>query len=610
MDTIWEKIILIIDNDNLERLIPIVTGILGGIAALIEVILRVKELRQTQKMGLTHGVTRSESKKSKGLRILSFIRQRKAKALQQEEEKALMKVGEIQSPDQSKQIFISYKVGAYPDHELMEFLEKALSKRGHKPFIHTMLPIGIEWGQSLQSQIEKSDFLLVLLSESSVRSEMVVEEVRFAEFCRKQNNKPTILPVRVNYLKPLPYGLASYLDAKQFALWREPEDTDELAQKIFLSIEAASGEKPFPKQENTITQKDSAEEPDKDEAPLPSFDPRFLETPTGAVKLRSPYYIRRDCDDKIERQILGGGGTTTIRSGRQMGKTSLLVRGANFAKEQGHRVVYLDFQQMESEFRSSLDNLLRYLADELTFRLGLDEEQLNKIWTSSRGGPDKFNHFMESSVLQDPAPLLIAVDEADQLMDADYKTDFFALLRAWDSRRAFDTTWEKLSLALVISTHPHLLIDDYRQSPFNVGLRIPLEDFSEEQIISLNKRHNIPLTEKEIPQIVDLLGGHPYLSRQALYTMVDSRISWTEFQSIVLDDPGPFSSHLHFYLWQLRDRPELIAGLKETIKKNSCSDEKVLYRLSAAGLLKELPENKCAVRCRLYEQYFRKALNV
>ena len=59
-----------------------------------------------------------------------------------------------------------------------------------------------------------------------------------------------------------------------------------------------------------------------------------------------------------------------------MGKTSLLVRGANYAKTQGQRVVYTDFQQIKPEFRSSLDNLLRYLADEITFRLNLDNEAI------------------------------------------------------------------------------------------------------------------------------------------------------------------------------------------------------------------------------------------
>ena len=52
-----------------------------------------------------------------------------------------------------------------------------------------------------------------------------------------------------------------------------------------------------------------------------------------------------------------------------------------------------------------------------------------------------------------------------------------------------------------------------------------------------------------------------------------------------------------------------VRGIREVIKKQTCSDEKVLYRLVAAGLMKELPDKKCAIRCGLYENYFRKTLN-
>jgi hypothetical protein len=34
----------------------------------------------------------------------------------------------------------------------------------------------------------------------------------------------------------------------------------------------------------------------------------------------------------------------------------------------------------------------------------------------------------------------------------------------------------------VISTHPHLPITDVSQSPFNVGLRIQLNDFTKAQV--------------------------------------------------------------------------------------------------------------------------------
>lgn len=592
----FEKLNAIIKAYNLADIVTVVAGILGGLAAVVEIFLRIKGYMQKSK-----GVIR-QSQTKEGLKILELFRKKNVYNLSSNNDVT----NEIQpkpSNRKTAKIFISFKSGSHPDEELAWIIHKGMEKRGHKPFIHTMLPLGVEWAKALQKQLENSDYLIVLLSEASIKSEMVLEEVTFAEIHRMKFQYPQLLPVRVQYLKMLPYGLANHLDSKQFAMWRDEKDSADLISRIISTVEMDGAELPFE------TAKLEEDEGDKNK-PLPSFDPRILEIPTGAVKLQSPYYIRRDCDEKMEHQMKDGGSTTTIRAGRQMGKTSLLVRAANFAKGQGHRIVYIDFQQIKPEFRNSLDNLLRYFADEITFRLRLDEAQLEKIWNTSRGSPDKFGQFMEATVLHEGQPLLLAMDEADQLMDAGYKTDFFALVRAWDSRRAFDAAWEKLSLAMVISSHPHLLIDDYRQSPFNVGLRIQVEDFDNAQVEKLNELHGKLLNPNEIHDMMDLLGGHPYLTRQAFYTLLSERFTWTELSTSATGEQSPFSSHLHFYLWQLRDRAELVSAMKEVILKHTCSDEIVLYRLVAAGLVKEQADNTCVARCGLYENYFRKTLNV
>ena len=72
-----------------------------------------------------------------------------------------------------------------------------------------------------------------------------------------------------------------------------------------------------------------------------------------------------------------------------MGKTSLLVRVVHEAKQKDLRIVYLDFQQIHRTARSSLDHLLKYMADEISQRLSPDPSKLEKIWASSRGAPDK-----------------------------------------------------------------------------------------------------------------------------------------------------------------------------------------------------------------------------
>ena len=79
----------------------------------------------------------------------------------------------------------------------------------------------------------------------------------------------------------------------------------------------------------------------------------------------------------------------------------------------------------------------------------------------------------------------LALDEVDRLLQTPFHSDFFALLRSWHNSRALDEQWDKLNMIMVISTEPYLLIADVNQSPFNVGLKIYLEDFNEAQIRDL-----------------------------------------------------------------------------------------------------------------------------
>ena len=195
------------------------------------------------------------------------------------------------------------------------------------------------------------------------------------------------------------------------------------------------------------------------------------------------------------------------------------------------------------------------------------------------------------------------MDETDSLLQTEFYRDFFGLLRSWHNRRASRPAWETLNLVLVISTEPYLLIDDVNQSPFNVGLQLYLEDFDETQVRGLNQRHRSPVLESDVPQLMALLNGHPYLTRKALYTLVAEGLTWAELIRIAADDDGPFNDHLRRHQWLLRNKSELRAALSEIIHHNRCSDEIAFYRLMRAGLAQR-EDDVYTCDCELYSLYF------
>ncbi len=345
--------------------------------------------------------------------------------------------------------------------------------------------------------------------------------------------------------------------------------------------------------------------------PQPQFDPRLLDTleaPGGVIKLRDKFYIERQGDEQLKREVIRTGTTTTIRASRQTGKSSLLVRGASYARENGAKVVNLDLQRVDGDRLATPDLFLRDLAELMVRKLRLDVAEIENFWQGSLGVQDKLTYLMEDYVLPEiDTPIVLALDEVDRLLQTPFHSDFFALLRFWHNSRAMDEQWDKLNMVLVISTEPYLLIKEVNQSPFNVGLKIYLEDFDEEQVRDLNERHGGPVSDTDFPELMELLGGHPYLTRQALYMLTIEQLIWPDLLQTADLDHGPFGDHLRHHHWSLHNEPGLGEAFKQIIENGHSADETARFRLLQAGLIKGSGD-VYACRCDLDRLYFKDKL--
>jgi len=344
--------------------------------------------------------------------------------------------------------------------------------------------------------------------------------------------------------------------------------------------------------------------------PRVRFEPwSTLEAPAGVVRPQSPFYIERHADSQLSRQLAGVGTTTTIQAGRQTGKTSLLAHAINAYQKEQAEVIYLDFHLVDEKSSENLTSFLRFLSEAIAEQLELDWDVVDRYWQTARNPAQTFNRFLQKEMLQRiDNPILLAIDEADLLLGAEYQKHFFALLRAWDSRRAFDADWRKLNLVMVISTHPYLLIDDVNLSPFNVGLTIRLRDFSQDQVADLNHRHGNPLKDNEVSLLMELVGGHPYLVRQAYYTLVSEDLSLQELQLAANSPDGPFGKHLLFYLHSLKKNPTMMDAFQQLLQNQKMPDESLLERLSAVGLIRQ-ENGKWQPRCGLYREFFKQRMD-
>ena len=331
-----------------------------------------------------------------------------------------------------------------------------------------------------------------------------------------------------------------------------------------------------------------------------------LAYPSGAVKLADRFYVERESDLILNSALSRKGGETiTIRGSRQVGKTSLLIRGMHEAKQRlNAKVVYFDLQNAGGEALESLDTFLRIIADWIFDELELDLEIVQKAWESRLPAPRKLTKLIERHVLANTdEPILLAMDEIDQLQITDFHSDFFGLIRSWHNMRASRPQWDKLSVIMAISTEPYLLIADLNQSPFNVGQLLYLQDFDQDQVADLNRRYGAHLTEMELSELMGLLNGHPYLTRVAFYTMVIGDQTWQEFVQTTTSDQGPFHQHLqHQYRLLIHDSA-LQRAMSRVVHEMQPTDEQAIFRLLKAGLITQ-EEDRYICRCELYQHYF------
>ena len=145
------------------------------------------------------------------------------------------------------------------------------------------------------------------------------------------------------------------------------------------------------------------------------------------------------------------------------------------------------------------------------------------VWNPKRGPSMNFERFLRREILGKlPGSLIWGLDEVDRLFSCNFGSEVFGLFRSWHNERSLDPTgpWQKLTLAIGYATEAHMFISDMNQSPFNVGTRLVLADFTSDQVWELNGRHGSPLhDQRELQAFYDLVGGQPYLTRRGLHEL-------------------------------------------------------------------------------------------
>jgi WD40 repeat protein len=216
---------------------------------------------------------------------------------------------------------------------------------------------------------------------------------------------------------------------------------------------------------------------------------------------------------------------------RQLGKSSLMFRTAEELLAEGFRAVMVDLTQIStgSDPEKWYGDVLEVVADQLELTTNARTWWKQEAETGLTLRLSRF--FVEVVLAEVSEPIVIFVDEIDTTLSLGFTDDFFAAIRYFYVARAQNPVLRRLSFVLIGVANPADLIRDPKRTPFNIGERVDLRDFTPAEAAPLAA--GLPLPPEQAQQalgwILGWTGGHPYLSQRLCSVLAaDPPADWSE----------------------------------------------------------------------------------
>lgn len=238
-------------------------------------------------------------------------------------------------------------------------------------------------------------------------------------------------------------------------------------------------------------------------------------TTGGTVQANDGLYIARKADADLLK-LCREGGFGYVLSSRQVGKSSLMVRTEKALQDEHIMTAEIDLSAIGTKLKveqwycgllAQIENACRPKTDLLTW------------WGQHTQLPvvQRFTRYFEDVLLREiNQQIVIFIDEIDTTLSLDFTDDFFAAIRALYNSRARVPELRRLSFVLIGVATPSDLIRDPQRTPFNIGTRIDLADFTLEEALPLAGGLGLPLNEARqvLTWVLEWTGGHPYLTQR------------------------------------------------------------------------------------------------
>jgi tetratricopeptide (TPR) repeat protein len=234
-------------------------------------------------------------------------------------------------------------------------------------------------------------------------------------------------------------------------------------------------------------------------------------TPTTIIP--PELYVIREADKQLRSVLQDMGRPGYILVARQMGKTNLLLNAKRELEDQNNAFIYID---LSAPFASERECFRHIIETALETRTDLSDKCKRPIFEARKESPPPAykEHENELRTLLDAitGKLVIILDEIDSLTNTPFSDRIFAQIRSIYFSRTNYRQFVRLTYILSGVVEPNEIIKDKRISPFNIGEKIYLDDFTEDQFRDFLGRADLRLKKEVEDKIFYWASGNPRLT--------------------------------------------------------------------------------------------------
>jgi tetratricopeptide (TPR) repeat protein len=250
-------------------------------------------------------------------------------------------------------------------------------------------------------------------------------------------------------------------------------------------------------------------------------------------------YVHRAADYQLKKIIDEMDRPGYVLVARQMGKTNLLFNAKREIENEYNIFGYVDLSNSYSEERDCYRNIIDCILEP---NEGIFSDLITQINAQRQVNilPPHKEHLKELRQLLNhfSGKIIIILDEIDALKNASYSDHIFAQIRSNYFARTNYPELNNLTYILSGVVEPSELIKDKNKSPFNIGEKIYLDDFTFEEFLVFLNLSKINIQELIAKHLYSWTNGNPRLTFDlcveiSIFLNKNDTISSTDIDTII-----------------------------------------------------------------------------